>query len=399
MTHGLTPSEKFVAALCERSFLRLWTHPNPKGKNNKELCDCLIVCGLHIVIISVKECAYKDTGDKTGWKRWEKAAIEKSASQIWGAERWLQTVDQVVRHDGRRITLPAKAERKYHRISVSLGGRGFVPIKWGDLGNGFIHVCDEHSVGVVFSTLDTITDFVEFLGASEALIRSGVQLLFDGGGIEDLVAFYLSNRRSFDFSADSDDQPDEVILRDDLWKGFYKSEAYKTMQEEFKNSYIWDRLIEYYAGDLLTDGMFDMHSKKVTDNELALVTMALQPRGYRAVLAEAFMEFLQNPGLKVASRATKGYADTAFVFLIGKSSDRDYRARELSLRCLVIRGRLPGVTTVVGIATDRPGTSEIGYSSDIVYIHIPEWTAENETRVVGIQADLGYFQSAQWSKR
>lgn len=399
MAHGITPSEKFVAALCERSFLRLWTHPNPKGKKNRELCDCLIVCGLHIVIISVKECEYKDTGDKTGWERWEKAAIEKSASQIWGAERWLQTVDQVVRHDGRRISLPAKAERKYHRISVSLGGRGHVPIKWGDLGNGFIHVCDEYSVGVVFSALDTITDFVEFLGASEALVTSGVQMLFAGGGIEDLVALYLLRGRSFDFSADSDKQPDMVIMHDDLWKGFYGSDDYKAIQKEFKDSYTWDRLIEHYAGDLLTDRMFDMHSKEVTDNELALVTMALQPRGHRAVLAKAFMEFLQNPELKVASRAAKGYADTAFVFLIEKSSNREYRVRELALRCLVIRGRLPGVTTVVGIATDRPGTSEIGYSSDIVYIHMPEWTAENETQVAGIQADLGYFQNVQWSKR
>ena len=109
----MTPSEKFVASLCERSFLRLWTHPNPKGKKNKELCDCLIVCGPHIVIISVKECGYKNTGDKTGWERWEKVAIEKSASQIWGAERWLQTVDKVLRHDGRWVSLPAKAERRY----------------------------------------------------------------------------------------------------------------------------------------------------------------------------------------------------------------------------------------------------------------------------------------------
>jgi len=399
MAHGITPLEKFVAALCERSFLRLWTHPNPKGKKNKELCDCLIVCGPHIVIISVKESKYKDTGDKTGWERWEKAAIEKSASQIWGAERWLETVDEVVRHDGRTISLPAKAERKYHRVSVSLGGRGHVPIKWGDLGTGFIHVCDEYSVGVVFGALDTITDFVEFLSASEALVRSGVQMLFAGGGIEDLVAVYLLHDRSFSFRPDSDEQPDMVILHDDLWKSFYESDDYKAIQNEFKDSYIWDRLIEHYTSDLLTGGMFDMHSKEVTDNELALVTMALQPRGHRAVLAEAFMEFLQNSELKVASRAAKGYADTAFVFLIGKSSDREYRARELALRCLVIRGRLPGVTTVVGIATDRPGTSKIGYSSDIVYIHMPAWTTENEAQVAGIQADLGFFQNAQWSKR
>ena len=124
MAHGITPSEKFVASLCEKSFLRLWTHPNPKGKKGKELCDCLIVCGPHIVIISVKENQYKDTGDKTGWERWEKAAIEKSASQIWGAERWLDRVNKVVCHDGRTITLPKRDECQYHRLSISLGGKG-----------------------------------------------------------------------------------------------------------------------------------------------------------------------------------------------------------------------------------------------------------------------------------
>lgn len=197
MAQGLTPSERFVTSLCERSFLRLWTHPNPKGKKGKELCDCLIVCGRHIIIISVKECDYRDTGDKTGWERWEKAAIEKSASQIWGAERWLQTVSQVMRSDGRTISLPVQEKRKYHRISVSLGGRGNVPIKWGDLGNGFIHVCDDYSVGIVFSALDTITDFVEFLSASEDLASSGVQMLFSGGGIQDLMALYLMHGYSF----------------------------------------------------------------------------------------------------------------------------------------------------------------------------------------------------------
>ena len=399
MAHGITPSEKFVASLCEQSFLRLWTHPNPKGKKDKELCDCLVVCGPHIVIISVKENEYKDTGNKTGWERWRKAAIEKSAAQIWGAERWLDTVNEIVRHDGRTITLPKKDERQYHRVSVSLGGRGHVPLKLGDLGNGFIHVCDEYSVGIIFCALDTITDFVEFLKASESLVTNGVKLMFAGGGIEDLVALYLSHGRSFNLKADTHEQPDRLILHDDLWKGFSESDEYAAIQRDLNDSYIWDRLIEHYASDLLTNGMFDMHSREVTDNQFALVTMALQPRAHRAVLAESFIEFLENPESKVASRAVQGYAETAFVFLIGKSSDREYRVRELFLRCLVIRGRLTGVTTVVGIATDRSGTSEVGYSSDLAYIHMPEWTSESEEQVIGIQADLGYFRNVQWAKR
>lgn len=198
-------------------------------------------------------------------------------------------------------------------------------------------------------------------------------------------------------TAEPNQQADLLIVNDDLWTGFSESDEYKAFREDFKDSYIWDRLIEHYTDDLLSNGMFDMHSKKVTDNELALVEMALQPRNYRAVLADAFMEFLQQPELKVASRTIRAYGNTAFVFLLGKSAGRDNRARELVLRCLVVRGRMPGVTTVVGIATDRPGTSEIGYSSDIAYIHLSEWTDENEAHVDGIQADLGYFQHVQWS--
>ncbi len=70
-----TLSERFVAQLCHRAFLRLWTHPSPKGKKDKELCDCLVVCGPHIVIVSVKEIEYRDAGNRTDWDRWHKAAV------------------------------------------------------------------------------------------------------------------------------------------------------------------------------------------------------------------------------------------------------------------------------------------------------------------------------------
>ena len=157
---GLTASERLVTRLCRQSFLRLWTHPNPKGKHGKELCDCLIVCGPHIVIISVKDSKYRATDDTAGWKRWTRESIEKSASQIWGAERWLQSVDEIERHDGRRTTLPELSTRRYHRVAVALGGRGKVPLQWGDLGNGFVHICDDYSIGAFFSALDTIGDYV-----------------------------------------------------------------------------------------------------------------------------------------------------------------------------------------------------------------------------------------------
>jgi len=87
--------------------MKLWTHANPVGKKNKELCDCLVVCGIHVLIISVKEIDFRDTGDKVGLERWQRAAIEKSVQQIWGAERWLNESSHFERKDGRTDLLPS----------------------------------------------------------------------------------------------------------------------------------------------------------------------------------------------------------------------------------------------------------------------------------------------------
>ncbi len=400
MSLGNTPSEEFVTALCGRAFLRLWTHPNPVGKKGKELCDCLIVCGPHVVIVSVKDIQYRDTGDQTGWERWHKAAIEESAKQIWGAERWLASVDQFERSDERKVTLPPKAERKIHRIAVSLGARGQAPMRWGDLGHGFVHVYDEFSLGAVFGHLDTITDFISYLSAAELLFAQGVRPIFSGAGPEDLLALYVRHGTNFGLPDHSGRKPDTVVLTENIWTSFVASRDYKERIADRESSYAWDRLIEHYTDDLLSGGMFDMHSKEITTNEEALVAMALQPRGYRSVLADALLGFLEskeNAAGKLASRAAVGANATAFVFLTGKHGDRERRSQELALRCHVVRGRAPSVTTVVGIATDKPGVGS-GHSSDILYLYLPEWTAEHEAAAERIQRELGYFKKTVWRK-
>ncbi len=396
MATGLNRSEEFVAWLCQHAFLKLWTHPNPVGKKGKELCDCLVVCGAHVVIISVKEIEYRDTGDQVGWERWQKAAIDKSAQQIWGAERWLRTVYSFQRGDGREIVLPPLDKRKYHRVSVSLGGRGEVPLRWGDFGNGFVHVLDEYSLTEAFRELDTITDFVTYLSAAESLFDRGVRPVFSGSGAEDLLALYVLNGPTFGLVGEDGAYPDTVVITEGIWKALVASQEYIERNKDLQSSYAWDRLIDHYAEDLLTDGMFDMHSKQVTTNELALVEMALQSRGHRANLADTLLEFLGPDGSNIASRVVVAANATAFVFLGGDSGEREFRARELSLRCLVVRGRCKNVTTVVGIATDKPKEGKTGYSSDILYLQVPLWTEEDAAKINGIQRDLGYFKNTKW---
>lgn len=250
----------------------------------------------------------------------------------------------------------------------------------------------------MFNVLDTISDFVRFLSESEALIRGGTRLLLHGGGLEDLVALYWNNGQTFQGGRFLGHKLNVMVLDGDLWEVTAKSPGFATFIKECAGSYRWDHLIELFADDLLTEGMFDMHSQQVTNNELALITMALQPRTYRTELSKCWAEFLQRPELNIAARVAQGGGGAAFVFTTEPSSDRKYRAAELTLRCLVVRGRFPGVQTVVGIAIERPG-SGAGFAADIAYLYIPDWDDELEAKVVVIQRDCGFFPNAQWTHR
>ncbi len=397
MPAALTTSEALVHRLATSSFLHLWTHPNPVGKGGKELCDCLVVCGPHIIIFSVKEIQYRDTGDRTGWERWQKSAIEKSVKQIWGAERWLRVSDRVLRSDGREIILPPKVDRQFHRVTVSLGSRGNVPLRWGDFGHGFVHLLDEQSLEAAFSELTTVTDFVRYLRDAEIIFERGARPVFMGGGAEDLLALYVLNGPDFGLFDSTTGKPTLAVIVEGIWEPMIKREDYLARNRELESSYAWDHLIEYYVDDLLTDGLFDMFRNEVTQNELALVAMALQPRGHRADLADAFLKFLQPETAHVAARVLVADNETAFVFTTGNHDDRENRSRELFLRCFVVRGRCKRVKTVVGIATDRPQAGKRGHSTDIVYLYMPSWDQTEDAKVQGIQGDLGYFKDTQWT--
>src|SRR5437870_9730908 len=96
-------SEAFVLQVCEHSFLSMWCYNNPLHKEGKELCDILVVCDPHLIIISVKACelnAEKDTS--VAHTRWKKKAIGNSIKQIFTAERWLKSKACVTRKHGSR---------------------------------------------------------------------------------------------------------------------------------------------------------------------------------------------------------------------------------------------------------------------------------------------------------
>jgi len=45
---GLTPTERLLSELCDLTFLKLWSYPNPCKADGKELCDLLAVFEDHV---------------------------------------------------------------------------------------------------------------------------------------------------------------------------------------------------------------------------------------------------------------------------------------------------------------------------------------------------------------
>ena len=388
MSQPINRSEEFVYRVCRRSFLSLWSYANPRGKDkNKELCDILVVCDPDAVIFSVKEIGLTDSGDiSTDWKRWRKRAIESSAKQIYGAERWIESAAHVVRSDGSKgLALPDSLQRRIHRVAVALGGDGKVPIQFGDFGKGFVHVFDGISFQIIMSELDTITDFVKYLSAKEQLYESGIKTIFHGGE-EDLLAFYLHHGREFPKNYNV------CIIDDNLWSGLIGRPEYRAKKSADDDSYAWDRLLRILSNDILR-GHIEF-GPNLSESEIAIRVMAREDRFSRRMLGKSFKEFYELARQKkVRSRMVLGMSDVTYVFLaMSHGEDRKFRVAELRGRCFVVRGLHQDRSTVIGLATEQYEQGK-GFSFDIMYLHIPTWTDEDQRQMEFAQKELGYFES------
>jgi hypothetical protein len=390
---AVTRSEALVERLCTRTFLSLWSYANPVARPGKELCDLLVVCQPDLVIFSVKEVTLdpSENGDveEATYRRWHRKAVEESAKQLYGAERALSRAAQVIRRDGSPgLPLPPAGARRVHRVAVALGGRGLVPIEYGDFGKGFVHVFDETSLDRILGELDTVTDFVDYLRVKEHLIGAGTAPVM--AREEDLLAVYLHHGREVPTQADV------VLVQPGAWEELTGKPEWRARKVTDEISYEWDRLIETFAS-ALTAGRLEW-PVALTDGEQALRVMARESRFARRVLAEAFVEFLMLARAgKVRSRLVPSPSGILYVFLgrdAGQSHEgREERASELQLRCLAARAHMARRghrgTTVVGIATEQD-TSR-GYSLEAAYVDIRDWTPEYEQRVTEMQRELGYF--------
>lgn len=390
----MNSSEQLVYNLCTGSFLSLWSYSNPLNDRSKELCDILVVCEPDILIFSVKEIEFKDTGrPKIDSDRWKREAIESSSKQIHGAARWINSHTHVITREGKvALPFPDLSIRKVHRVAVALGSKEKVSLNFGDMGKGFIHVLDEKSLYALLSELDTVSDFVRYLCDKEAFFYSGKMTLF--AGEEDLLALYLTGDRMFPM------EPSEIFLDEGLWDGLLKTPKVAQKKKQDELSYIWDNIIErlwqnYSQNNYLTrstDGPLEL-----SDIERSIRGMAREDRLSRRVLGKSLLELLENSkgiGIRIRARINdKSNSRIRYVFMVASYDvEREGNFKELQARCLVARGLDHSKQTVVGILIEV-SEKHPGDAVTVVYLDVPDWTPEWQEKMDLFHNEFGFFKN------
>ena len=336
---GLTGSERRLAALADRTFLRLWSYPNtfndrPKSTDGsgQEIADLLAVFENNVILFSDKEIGWQD--DKSlglSWARWFRRAIQGSVDQLKGAERWIDRYPDRVfvdKHCTQRlpIPLPSSGDRVFHLVAVAGGAQvasrkyfddprgtfmiepslqgpaqvnttrsGFCPFVVGDVnpGGNFIHVLDRVALELVLEELDTVADFTEYLVARCKFLRSGGVTIVMGE--EHLLAAYMMNGFT--------DGPPAFLPRGmrrpalrrlvaiptGEYETYTSSSLYADIRVLKKQSMLWDRVIEMLTEDVLKGtsvAIFDQQPS-IQLSEQALRVMASERRIDRVSLAQS----------------------------------------------------------------------------------------------------------------
>jgi hypothetical protein len=477
---GNNVSERYLKKLCRQTFLSLWNYSSVYREVAKELCDVLIVFENHIIIFSDKNCQFPDTGNiAQDWNRWFEKAIEKSAKQLWGAERWIKEHPNRIFLDPKctqqfPFDLPDPKTAKFHRIVVARGvsnrcerffgggssgslvidttlkgsdhylhvndavnkntvfdwfprkdisetipnsyqSKSFadavkprkMPFAVGniDTTKGFVHVFDDTSLEIVLQTLDTVTDFVEYLSKKENYLLTN---RLNIAGEEELLSIYLSRLNKngeHDFPDDLKGY-DSVVIGEGSWENFENSPQRKAQNLANEISYAWDSLIEAFNKHIIADTQHFSSLPSPTTSEQAIRFLAREPRTRRRFLAERLIELIEKSiSIRQHSRMVlpSRYGDPYYIFLLfpyGYDIDyeeyREVRRGALLLYCQLVKIQFPMALDIVGIATEsgqNPNRSE-----DVMYFDARQWDKEQEEKVRELQQETGFLTQITYSE-
>jgi len=435
---GVSDTERLLANICEKTFLKLWSYPNPYKFDGHEMCDLIVVFDNHVFLFFDRYSSaldnYKSGDFMVAWNRWRKTTIDKQIKTVVGAERYLKNSKNKLFLDAKCLTpFPIQISREkaiVHKIIVAHGAAnacknysddnvsGSLAITYKNQRNdsdkipfhislknkGIIHVFDSESLEIIFSELDTISDLLWYFQAKEEAITGTDN--FSYCAEEDVLAQYYLN---FDddqkkhFILPKGKKYNGIMIPEGDWKNFSKSEAYKRKKEADKISYFWDGIIQSTSSNALkgvTGGDPDIFNRPS-----AIKEMAKEPRFHRRALSKEMCEALQN-----FPKDTKGEiyrhlglypsfeADKSYVFLIthfpmlGFEEARKIKRDMLYVACGAAMLKFPNLKTVVGIAIEAPHLNKT-IAEDFILMKDGALTPEVIADIEETNKHCGFFKS------
>jgi hypothetical protein len=126
---GVTPTERLLADLCEKSFLKSWSYPNPVKDDRDELCDLLAVFENHVFIFFDRENRQLDNLSKdplVNWNRWKKRVIDDQMRSAHGAERYIKSGRDIFLDKALEVPFPIDIDPEkmiIHKIIIAHGAK------------------------------------------------------------------------------------------------------------------------------------------------------------------------------------------------------------------------------------------------------------------------------------
>ena len=367
-------AESILHQLAQKTFLIDWCFPNPVLANGKEVCDLLIVFDQTVIICQVKDLKL----GKLGIHR--QAEVEKNLRQLSGARRQLfELKTPICLRNARRTidTFDPTGIREVFLVSILLGEEAefFSGIEF--LRELTIHVFNRTFTETVLKELDTVSDFIQYLRAKEALIRDGKSFTIMGGE-EELLAFYLMNDRSFSRI----EKATHIVLTEGSWNEFRNSTAYRSKKEQDKYSYGWDDII-------------NRANEGSSEYELVARELARPSRFQRRFLGKCFLDawmIATDDRVHDSYRRIIPSEGTTYCFIFCDSEiTREGRIGMLKVVCYVARGIFKQNQKVLGIATEKRISPTCSY--DYCLLDFPTWTEINEKEVTRLRKQFDILKN------
>jgi hypothetical protein len=437
---GVTETERMLAEFCERSFLKLWSYPNPfKEEDGHELCDLLAVFGDYVFIFFDRANQLPEVLDKDPqilWDRWKRNVVDRQVKTAHGAERYIRS--------GRPIFLDAKATNPFpltfdpnkviiHKIVVAHGAKeacervsdqnvyGSLAITYCETDGGPtqpfhieidkrnpVHIFDSHNFSIVLGELDTVSDFSKYLDEKLRAIAKFDSLIYCGE--EDLLGHYLLNydkETNQHIIGTMRDDVNGVMVGEGEWHDFIKTELYKNTKKEDRISYFWDELIQRTCQNAV-NGTLGGNSDLLR-GQSAIFEMVKEPRFIRRALSDkikrAVINFPDHPGqfTRQVTFLPSHLPDVGYVFFqfrvpeaYRKQPDYlDKRRTLLEIACGAAKNKFPQLTKVIGIGMDAPKFAGDTNSEDFILLPCETWTDDMRTYYEVQNREWKFFETQQ----